>query len=368
MDHREQFLSPDAASGHSHYQQNHQNHHSHHHRTRSFKARSRAKESDDVYERPRRNSMPSHCRQHLSSSYNDLLEKDNSDNDESLRRVRSFKMTSKGVVNRGDSYKKKPQRERNLSSVGLIMTDENTDPATNGHVIETLRTDKVAIRIKTDDVDNRPMPDNFTVVVLGPPGVGKASLTSQFMTSEFIGVSDNTYRDGEKTISVLLDGEESTLNFVDPVIDEVDFEETPIDAFIVVFSTNDRSSFDVAADTLHQLRHEFVTNKAIILVANKIDLVRKRQVTADEGRAVASQFDCKYAETSAALNHHVDELLVGILSQIRLQNDPEAVEYHEHHKRPKERKGSFSVAKGLLTKLFRKGSKRDKSCDNLYEL
>ena len=54
-----------------------------------------------------------------------------------------------------------------------------------------------------------------------------------------------------------------------------------MDAYIVVFSTNDRRSFDVAVDTLQQLRQEYATDKAIILVANKIDLVRKRQVSVD---------------------------------------------------------------------------------------
>lgn len=89
-----------------------------------------------------------------------------------------------------------------------------------------------------------------------------------------------------------------------------------------------------------------------------------------EARSTALKYDCKYAETSAALNHHVDELLVGILSQIRLKQNPElAQEIPDcHHKKHKERKGSFKVAKGLLNKLFRKSSKRDKSCENLYEL
>lgn len=88
-----------------------------------------------------------------------------------------------------------------------------------------------------------------------------------------------------------------------------------------------------------------------------------------EARAAANQYDSKYAETSAALNHHVDELLVGVLSQIRLKHDPGAVEEHEAHKTHKEhRKGSFRIAKGILTKLFRKHSKKDKSCENLYEL
>lgn len=38
-----------------------------------------------------------------------------------------------------------------------------------------------------------------------------------------------------------------------------------------------------------------------------------------EGKAIATQFDCKFIETSVGINHNVDELLVGILTQIRLK-------------------------------------------------
>jgi len=38
-----------------------------------------------------------------------------------------------------------------------------------------------------------------------------------------------------------------------------------------------------------------------------------------EGKAMATAYDCKYIETSVGINHNVDELLVGILTQIRLK-------------------------------------------------
>lgn len=34
---------------------------------------------------------------------------------------------------------------------------------------------------------------------------------------------------------------------------------------------------------------------------------------------MATQYDCKFIETSVGINHNVDELLVGLLSQIRLK-------------------------------------------------
>ncbi len=54
-----------------------------------------------------------------------------------------------------------------------------------------------------------------------------------------------------------------------------------MDAYIVVFSLTDHASFGVANSIVRYLRVDFGTDRAIILVANKTDLVRKRKVSAD---------------------------------------------------------------------------------------
>ena len=77
--------------------------------------------------------------------------------------------------------------------------------------------------------------------------------------------------------------------------------------------------------------------------------------------------DSKYIEVSAVLNHKVDELLVGIVSQIRL--NPRRVERRRRQAEDKCRESScVSSAKGLLGKLFRKTQYVSKSCDNLMVL
>lgn len=109
-----------------------------------------------------------------------------------------------------------------------------------------------------------------------------------------------------------------------------------------MFAATDRASFRLALDALERLWHsETVGTKAVILVANKTDLVRGRAVSTEEAKSAATQFDCKYIETSVAINHNVDELLVGLLTQIRLKlKDPEK-------SRSIFRKRSFSRRKSL---------------------
>lgn len=54
------------------------------------------------------------------------------------------------------------------------------------------------------------------------------------------------------------------------------------DAYLVVYSSTDRRSFEVAVDLLFELRKSSqMTSKAVILVANKCDLVRCQQVSTE---------------------------------------------------------------------------------------
>ena len=51
------------------------------------------------------------------------------------------------------------------------------------------------------------------------------------------------------------------------------------DAYIVVYSLTDKSSFQTATDLLKTIRSNEHHNYPIILVGNKSDLVRKRSIT-----------------------------------------------------------------------------------------
>lgn len=73
----------------------------------------------------------------------------------------------------------------------------------------------------------------------------------------------------------------------------------------------------------------------------------------------ASKLNGKYIEVSAVLNHNIDELLVGIAKQIRL--NPERWEKHSVKKQ------ATSGGRAVLGKLFKKLA-INKTCDNLMVL
>jgi len=97
-----------------------------------------------------------------------------------LRRVRSFKTTSKGLVNRGDSFKSRKSESisyKQLNGVNNGVQNANVEKIANKNYIIP----KV-VMTQTDDQQRY-----FRVLMLGSGGVGKTSIIDQFMTSEFLG-------------------------------------------------------------------------------------------------------------------------------------------------------------------------------------
>ncbi|XP_071176415.1 GTP-binding protein GEM-like [Mytilus edulis] len=164
----------------------------------------------------------------------------------------------------------------------------------------------------------------YRVPIIGAHGVGKTALKDRFMSSEYMAPMQSDIDEfDENKLTIVVDNEESTMEFID--LSSIKDEDLPADAYVVVFSVHDSDSFSIAEGFLQYLRNELYSDRPIILVANKIDLVRKRKVTKEQAHKLAKEFECKYIETSPVLNHKVDELLVGLLKQIKLKLNPGAI-------------------------------------------
>ncbi|XP_015126196.1 uncharacterized protein LOC107047847 [Diachasma alloeum] len=311
--------------------------------------------------------------------------------EEEYYRLRHFSITGKGIVNRGDSLKSRRSRSNN-SVASSNSSTEHLTASYPGSARNSAAGSLASSRESSASQGSTP----YRVLMLGAPSVGKSSLVSQFMTSEYLHAYDTSIDDesGEKTVSVLLADEESELTF----IDHPSAEMTPENcismyephAYCVVYSTTDRTSARVAEEVLQSLwRADHVSARAVILVGNKADLVRSRDVATEEGKSMATAYDCKFIETSVGINHNVDELLVGLLSQIRLKmENPERTRdlFRKRSRKtrsrsplgscsennsPKKYRGSRTSAslkvRSLLGKVWARDSK-SKSCENLHVL
>ncbi|KAL7743037.1 hypothetical protein ACLKA6_005784 [Drosophila palustris] len=128
---------------------------------------------------------------------------------------------------------------------------------------------------------------------------------------------------GQKTVSVLVDNIETDLEIIDHPACEMSTEAFcatyNIDLFVVVYSVVDRGTYKFAEKVLQYLKeNDMLLTRGAILVGNKTDLERHREVTRQLGRKVAKEIACKFIETSSGLDHNVDELLVGVVAQVKL--------------------------------------------------
>ncbi|KAL6461405.1 hypothetical protein AOLI_G00283920 [Acnodon oligacanthus] len=217
----------------------------------------------------------------------------------------------------------------------------------------------------------------YKVVLLGENGVGKSSLARIFG-----GVEDShDCEDAGNTYdrSIVVDEEEANILLYD--VWEQDNSQwlkdqcmRMGDAYIIVYSVTDKSSFEKASELRIQLRRARQSeNIPIILVGNKSDLVRSREVSVEEGRACAVVFDCKFIETSASLHHNVRMLFEGIVRQIRLRKDSKE-ENARRMANCKRRESISKKAKRFLGRMVARKNKKmafrqkSKSCHDLSVL
>ncbi|KAK7492190.1 hypothetical protein BaRGS_00016487, partial [Batillaria attramentaria] len=147
----------------------------------------------------------------------------------------------------------------------------------------------------------------------------------------------------EKSVSLLIDGEESAVDFIDPVDENDAINDLSMDGFVVVFRIDDRRTFQHATDLLYDLRKARGVDSAVILAANKCDLVRSREVSSDEAKSVAATYDCKCGSW------------------------PRRGGRRTKHAHAGDDTSCYARSKHLLNKIFRKYP-ISKSCENLYVL
>ncbi|KAH8401822.1 hypothetical protein KR009_008074 [Drosophila setifemur] len=255
------------------------------------------------------------------------------DDDEDVDRLRTFSASKGGIINRGDSFRRRRSRSNSLapaspmhsrngggnlggggggggggSSLGLGC-GYNGGSTNNGFG-------------NANAQENHQPVEFYRVEMLGSAGVGKQALVSQFRTSDCINAYDGPECDeAEQNVSIILNGTESELKFLTGNPDSKD-ELEEADAFLVVYSCIDKESFTRAKQILSRLQDmDLLRHRPTILVANKIDLARSRAVSAQDGKCVACTFGAKFIEVSVGINHNCDELLAGTLTQIRLKKD-----------------------------------------------
>jgi len=174
---------------------------------------------------------------------------------------------------------------------------------------------------------------HIKVVTAGTGGVGKSATVVYLVSGIFLDYYDPTIEDlHRKTLRV---GEE---DYMLSILDTAGQEEfyapcTPTallsamqgewfrtgDAFLLMYAINDRASLKGAESILQRIlrvRDSQLDEVSIVVVGNKCDLEDQREVSREEGEALASSMGSRFFEISAKEGFNVVEVFEAIVHEV----------------------------------------------------
>lgn len=154
---------------------------------------------------------------------------------------------------------------------------------------------------------------SYKVVLLGEGRVGKTSIGKRWVTSQFDPMVKQTVTAAffEKTIEV--NGKSINVHLWDTAGQEEYHSITPIyykgsNAALLVYSVIDRKSIERAAQWKKELVSSQGNDIVTIVVANKIDMVKDRCISEEEGKKFAESINSPYFEVSAKTGDGIQRL------------------------------------------------------------
>ncbi|POY70479.1 putative Small monomeric GTPase [Rhodotorula taiwanensis] len=170
------------------------------------------------------------------------------------------------------------------------------------------------------------------VALLGSRSVGKSSLTVQFVDQHFV---DSYYPTIENTFTKIVKykGSEYQLDITDTAgQDEFSIlssrHAVGLHGWVLVYSVSSRSSFEMCSIIREKILNYTGREKVpMVLVGNKSDLAVQRQVTKEEGAALAANWGLtSFVETSARTGENVNRVFDLIVAQIESELNPQPEE------------------------------------------
>ena len=186
---------------------------------------------------------------------------------------------------------------------------------------------KDAKSILTELEENRPIKKR-KILVLGAPGVGKSAIISRFMDDVFYDYYNPSLQASYKKI-INFNNQTIELEIVDlegqneqTIISYYRFS-YGISGYILSYSIENRQSFELVKIINNKLNCNFGRQDIPkLLIANKSDLVNKREISVEVGKFMAKELNCPFLECSARSNDNINRVFHTMLVEIdKFEND-----------------------------------------------
>lgn len=161
----------------------------------------------------------------------------------------------------------------------------------------------------------------FKIVLIGDSAVGKSNLLARFARDEFYTNSKSTIGVEFQTQKMEIDGKEVKAQIWDTAGQErfkavtSAYYRGAVGA-LVVYDISRSQTFDSVGRWLNELHTYSDMNVVTILVGNKTDLKDGREVSTDEGKALAEEHGLFFMETSALDSSNVAAAFQTVVKEI----------------------------------------------------
>ncbi|KAJ3434989.1 ras-related protein rab-2a [Anaeramoeba flamelloides] len=166
----------------------------------------------------------------------------------------------------------------------------------------------------------------YKFIIIGDSGVGKSCILLQFTDKRFQQVYDFTIgvEFGSRTIKIK--DQQIRLQIWDTAGQETFRSITRIyyrgaAGALLVYDITSRESFDHVKTWLKDARGHSTTNLQVMLIGNKSDLEKNREVSKKEGVEFATEHDLLFLETSAKTAKNIEQVILFFF--IFLKNKPQ---------------------------------------------
>ncbi|KAK7007768.1 P-loop containing nucleoside triphosphate hydrolase protein [Favolaschia claudopus] len=186
----------------------------------------------------------------------------------------------------------------------------------------------------------------WQIVLLGDSGVGKTKLASQFTLERWVDVYGLSGMEPDYRKQLVVDNRTCIVKILDTSSEEQhqDAREQLIkngQAFVLIYSVTSRPSFD-HIESLHRTVLQLAISlcPTIILVGNKMDAPPDtREVSKNEGEALAQKLGCKFFETSTKTGQNVQRVFHTAIRELRQRQAEKAELAANPNPNPKVKKG-----------------------------
>ncbi|ESO08175.1 hypothetical protein HELRODRAFT_75117 [Helobdella robusta] len=170
----------------------------------------------------------------------------------------------------------------------------------------------------------------FKLLLIGDSGVGKTCVLFRFSEDAFNSTFISTIGIDFKIRTIELDGKKIKLQIWDTAGQErfrtitTAYYRGAMGIMLVYDITNEKSFANIK-NWIRNIEEHATSDVEKMILANKCDMVERRQVTKEQGQALALENGVKFMETSAKASINVEEAFITLARDIKIKMDKKLV-------------------------------------------